>query len=316
MGQLKNKKVVLSVVVIVVAVLAASTLLDRTLDAMPGSRAISQKCNAYVENWTAKSIATFAIAKSINAGLSVIEESQVQLAMVDVAAGEVVRPLNEMVEKVSTVALASAVSLGIQQMLMKIGAWVAFPWLLTASMICWLVVIWIDSSAVRRLAWGLLLVALIARFLIPATVLATGYIGDRFLEDAYANAQRELEQLDAEAKKAKSLDAAGAPTEKTGPFGLVTETVAAVSEVPKRVSDLISRLGDQADTYNRVAVTYIVVFIVQTMLMPILILWGLIKLLCYLFTPAALAAPRTSADRTPAAGEAAKGRSGLGTMEA
>lgn len=289
MDQIRSSKILLSVLVVIVAILSASTLLDKGLNAVPGARAMSQECNEYLDNWTAKSITTFAIAKSINAGLSVVEDSELQLAVVNVAAGEVVQPLNDMIEKVSSVALASAVSLGIQKMLMQIGAWAGLTWFLTASMVCWLVVIWVDSSTLRRLAWGLLLLALVARFLIPAAVLTTGYVGDRFMESAYADAQHELEQLDAEAKKANVLEAADAGSEDTGFFEAAAKAAAALTEVPERVSALISRLASQADIYNEVAITYIVVFIVQTMLMPILILWGLIKLLGYLLSPAAMA---------------------------
>ena len=61
----------------------------------------------------------------------------------------------------------------------------------------------------------------------------------------------------------------------------------AVVGAKERILILISRLASQADVYSEVAVNYIVVFIVQTMLMPILILWALVKLLGYLLSPAA-----------------------------
>lgn len=327
MNQLISKKILLSAAIVVVAVLSATQLLDRALNSIPGAQAMGETRTQYLDEWTTKSLATFAITKSINAGLSVVEDSELQLAALNIAAGEVVRPLNEMIAKVSSVALASAVSLGIQRMLIEIGAWVGLTWFLTASMICWLVVIWVDSSTMRRLAYGLFVLALVARFLIPAAVLATGYVGERYMEGVYVEAQSELKLLEAEARQASGLVALDA--EAKGAKGTETaadssgdtsflgrakdlgvrlrdtvvgakdavvgagEAVAgageAVAGAKERILGLISRLSSQADVYSEVAVNYIVVFIVQTMLMPILILWALVKLLGYLLNPAAAA---------------------------
>jgi len=319
-NQLISKKILLSAAIVIVAVLSATQLLDRALNSVPGAKAMSQARTDYLDEWTTKSLATFAITKSINAGLSVVEDSEVQVAALNIAAGEVVRPLNEMIAKVSSVALASAISLGIQRMLIEIGAWVGLKWFLTASLICWLVVIWVDSSTMRRLAYGLLVLAIVARFLIPAAVLATGYVGDRFMEGVYAEAQRELKLLDAEAKQASGLVALDAKENQvkvaetaadssgdTGVVGWLKDAGAgfgdamvgakdavvgaadAVVGAKERILILISRLASQADVYSEVAVNYIVVFIVQTMLMPILMLWALVKLLGYLLSPTAAA---------------------------
>lgn len=320
MDQLASKKILLSAAIVIVAVLSATQLLDRALNSIPGAHAMGQARTEYLDEWTAKSLATFAITKSINAGLSVVEDSEVQVAALNIAAGEVVRPLNEMIAKVSTVALVSAVSLGIQRMLIKIGAWVGLKWFLTASMICWLVVIWVDSSIVRRLAYGLLVLALVARFLIPAAILATGYVGDRYMDDVYVEAQSELKVLDAEAKQASGLVALDAEAKRAkgtetaasssgdtsilgrarnagaglldavvGAKDAVAGAADAVVGAKQRILILISRLASQADVYSEVAVNYIVVFIVQTMLMPVLILWALVKLLGLLLSPAAAA---------------------------
>ena len=144
MDQLRSNKILLSAAIVIVAILAATSLLDRALDTLPGTRTMKPASYKYLNDWTTKSLATFAITKSINAGLSVVEDSELQVPGATIALGELVRPLNEMVDRVSSVALASAVSLGIQRMLIDIGAWVGLTWFLTASMICWLVVIWVN----------------------------------------------------------------------------------------------------------------------------------------------------------------------------
>jgi hypothetical protein len=225
---------------------------------------LNQECTKYLDNWTKKSIVTFALAAGINSGLSVIEDTELEVGIglgASIALGDIVRPLNDMVARVATVALASAVSLGIQRILMGVGASSVFKWLLMLSILGLLVTEWIDWPALRRLASWLLVLALVASFAIPVAVYATGIIGDQFTKGAYAEAQQQFQKLNTEVKR---LD-------------------------PKDISRLGDRLKSTAAAYTEFAVTYIVVLIFQTMLMPILLLWGLIKLPGLVFGTAAAA---------------------------
>ena len=286
MNKQQRQRIILTAVIVVLGVLACSTVLDKALDSIPGVRWMNQECVKYLDNWTAKSVTTFVAAKSINAGLSVVEDSEVQVASLDIALGEAVRPLNDLIARVASVALASAASLGIQRILVEIGAWIGLRLFLTLSMVCWLAAIWLGPLTkidVRRIAGKLLIVALVARFLLPTVVLATGYVGDRFMEGVYAEAQEGLEELKTEAQKADELRAAASASD-ANIFDRIKNTVGAVGE---SISLLADNLAGKADIYGEVAINYMVVFIVQTMLMPVLILWGLIKLLGYLFGPAA-----------------------------
>lgn len=290
MDTLVRKKLLISVLPVVIALLASSALMDKGLNSLPYARTKHQQAVTYLDDWTAKSLVTFGVSKTINVALSVIEDSEVQATVfgtgANVAIGEAVRPLNDTVDKVASVAMASAISLGIQRTLMEIGARVGLTWFLTASMVCWLLVIWLDSSALRRLAAGLLVLALVARFGIPVAVLATGYAGDQFMQGAYTESQQQLTQLKAQAQKDASFleTACGSEDEN-----IIERAIAAPGRIGKWVSGLGDRWAKRASAYSRVAVAYIVVFIVQTMLMPLLILWGLIKLLGHLFSPAAAA---------------------------
>ena len=232
--------------------------------AVPFMPTMNKECVKYLDNWTKKSIVTFAVATGINSGLSVIEDSELQVGLgvsASIALGDAVRPLNNMVARVASVAFASAVSLGIQRVLIEVGASAVFKWLLMLSIACLLVTEWVDWPKLRRLATGLLVVALVATFAIPGAIYVTGHIGEQFTTGAYAKAQQQFQELTTEVKQ---ID-------------------------PKSVSRLGDRLKSTAAAYSEFAVNYVVVFIVQTMLMPILILWVLIRLLSLIFSPPAAA---------------------------
>lgn len=276
-----NKKMIASVAIIIIAIAAYSTQLDRIVNAIPVVQTMNQKCVTYLDDWSRNAVGTFIVTKGINAGLSVVADSELQVTIfgsgVTLAAGEVFRPLNDMIEKVASVSLASAVSLGIQKFLLRVGGALGLKWLLTLSMACWLVAIWADSFTridLRRLAYGILMAALLVRFFIPMTVLATGYIGEQYMEAAYITAQQKLETLDTEAGQIDVLESSDHDSPKRDIFSGIKS---AVSGVRDTVSNLGDRLATMSDAYIGVAIDAMVIFILQTMIMPILILWGMVK---------------------------------------
>lgn len=283
MDTLTKKKVIASLAIIVIAIAAYSTQLDRIVNAIPVVRTMNQKCVTYLDDWSRNAVGTFIVTKGINAGLSVAADSELQVTLlgsgVTLAAGEVVRPLNDMVEKVASVSLASAVSLGIQKFLLRVGGLLGLKWLLTLSMACWLAAIWAEAFTridLRRLAYGILMAALLVRFFIPMTVLATGYIGEQYMESAYTTAQQKLEQLNFEAGELDALEGTVDGSRSSGLFGGIKNAVSGAWEA---VSNLGDRLATMSDAYIEVAIDTMVIFVLQTMIMPILILWGLVKVL-------------------------------------
>jgi len=250
----------------------------------PGRRSVE-----YLDKWTAQSVITFGTAKTINAALSVVEDSELQLGGLTVAAGEVVRPLNDMIDRVASVALASAVSLGIQRLLVQIGGWSGFQAFLLISAVVWLIALWARpfKLGLQPLASRLLLIALVIRLLVPVAILGTGYLGDQFTAGTLAEAQQELEPLRTEATTVNVAKAASAASGDASWFEKISDLPSqignAVKQLRSSVSVLIESLATKADVYSEVAIKLIVVFIVQTMLMPLLLLWGLIKLARSLF---------------------------------
>ncbi len=288
MHVLSSRKLVSTVVIVVVAVLAFTMVLDTAVNQL-GMLTMTQRSTTYLERWTNQALATAATAGIINAGLSVVEDSELQLAPVGVGAsiavGDAVRPVNDMASRVLSVALISAVSLEIQQILIKIGASVGIKWFLGLSLVFLAFAVWLDWRILRRLAWGFFVLALVARLLIPGAILLAGAVGDRYTNSAYAEVQREFQKLGSDVTKTKDLVVKAIPTPgdviaqlKPGFLGGDKSNEPSFDQVKAQVSALLGRLANTADKVNRYAVTYFGVFIVQTILLPVLILWGLIKL--------------------------------------
>lgn len=286
MSVLRSRKFVSSVVIVILVALASTPVLDKTVD-LAGMQTTNQKSKAYLQDWTDQALATAATAAVMNAGLSVIEDSELQVAPAgfgaSIALGDVVRPVNDTVSRLVSIALASAVALQIQKTLIDVGAEIGIKWFLTWSMVCLLATLWLDWPPLRRLAWGFFVLALVARFLIPGAVFLNGTIGDQFTERAHAQTQAQFERLTAETTKTKS-NVIRIVSAKDGSLNPFTR----FNEVRKQLSVLLASLANMRGAIGRAAVDLAAVFIVQTILMPLLTLWGLIKLLGYLLSPAGM----------------------------
>jgi hypothetical protein len=174
--------------------------------------------------------------------------------------------------------LLSTASLGVQKVLMEIGAWLGLKILLSVSMLFLLIGTWlprlfnIDLSGVGA---KLLLIALFVRFLIPVVGVAGNTIDGLFLETRYEEsiqAAKEInESVDLDDITGEKLSAQG--KEGGGFFDKIrhmTDTAAlreTFEAVKERLADLVPKLID-----------LIVVFVIQTIILPLIVLWVMVTL--------------------------------------
>lgn len=290
---MSDRRIASTVIIVALAIFSFFGHLDGAVDRV--ARPLNRSCDSYLKAWTNQAVATAGTAVVFSAGLSVVEDTEVELAPVgigaSVALGDAVRPVNDLVSKVLYVALASAVSLKIQSTLIGVGSWIGLRWFLTFSLLFLAFAVWSDWGGLRRLAWGFFVLALVARLLIPGAIFLTGTIGDHFTKGVVEQAQEDFRELESQATATKDELVAAVPT--------VDDVAAALNPVDRKplpsfrvarnqLSGLLGELVDMRDSVINLALTYLAVFVAQTLIMPILILWGLIKLPKYLIGPTGL----------------------------
>ncbi len=233
---------------------------------------------AYLEQSLQRALITFATARALNGVISVAQGTQIALEPagvgVNFSPGEILDPINDLIERFSWVMLAASSSLGVQKLMLSIGAW----WPVTVALIVALGVavwgLWQDawSRPVFRLIVGRVLVfTLLLRFAVPLVSLGGELIYSQFLAPTYTQASAELE---ATHQEVGSLNEASASQRDDG-AGLL-----------RRLGDLASEIGDWrakleqyrtvADSATRSALDLIVLFIFQTAVLPLLFLWCLL----------------------------------------
>ena len=207
--------------------------------------------DAYVQDGLKRALVTFAIARTANGVISVIQESTVNVTFVvggTLAAGQILDPLNDLVEQFSTLMMVASVSFATQAALMAMGETAAVTAVLTLLLAAWSVARWTRRKPPRWLARALVLL-LVARFAVPLAAIGSELAYQALLAPEHQAAQARLGVVTSELE------------------GQVAELNP--KEIVTYAESLKTRTGDIVENTIRVMAVYLV----QTVILPLLFLW-------------------------------------------
>ena len=245
----------------------------------------------YIDKSFKRAMIAYATARGINAVISVIQESELQIEPggigVTIAVGEVLDPVNDMVERFSWIMLASLLSLGIQKSLVVIAPWLSISVLLNISLVCMLPAIWMKnafSDRLREIAKKTLFAAIILKFAMPCVAYLNHQVYVTILEDQYESASAMMEK-NSESLKSMDLETTTendpVDSEATGLWdktkqvmGQAKDALKKVASVKGKIAALKEKAGEMTENFIRLSI----VFILNTIVIPILFLWGLINI--------------------------------------
>jgi hypothetical protein len=149
------------------------------------------KWEDYTEGAFTKSVSAFALARGLNMAISALQGTNVSgqvVIGVQVSIGEVLDPVNDMIERFSWVMLVSTVSLGIQKILIEIvGSW-PFNLLVTIFGFSFLLgFVWRVKKLVRwvPILFKLTILSLLFRHCMGITVAANHLVYKYFLQERH-----------------------------------------------------------------------------------------------------------------------------------
>lgn len=232
----------------------------------------------YLEQSLQRALVAFATARALNGVISVAQGTELSLEPagvgVNFSPGEILDPVNDLIERFSWVMLAASSSLGVQKLMLSIGAWWPVTGLLLLCLVASIWGLWQGAWQqpwFRRILGRLLVLSLVLRFAVPLMTIGGEVIYQNFLSSQYQEASAQLEQTRAEVDV---LNQSLKPeTQKeTGFFS--------------RLGNFASEVGDwrqnleqyqlAAETATRSALDLIVIFVFQTAVMPLLFGWWLL----------------------------------------
>jgi hypothetical protein len=183
--------------------------------------------------------------------------------------------VNDLVKHFSDLMLAASVAFGVQKAIIAIGSYWLISAALTIAAVAWGFVYWR-----RRNVWPwlskLLVVLLMVRFAVPVVVIGTDVIWHKFLSADYVATQAAIDSASGQAQKLGPPVVAGA---ESSLLEKARQWVSGVTDVKARFDDI--KLA--AERVTEQIIRLMVIFLLQTLILPVLLLWGLYAIVRGLF---------------------------------
>lgn len=253
--------------------------------------AIQSTADQQVDDGFKRALTAFAAAKALNAGISLAQGTAVTAQPfgfgVELSLGEVLDPLNDLVEQFASLMLIALVAFGVQKVLLEISANGLVAASVTAVALTWAALYW--RAAAPHWLSKVLLVVLMIRFAMPVVTIGSDWVFDRFLQSRHQQAQTALSAVSAQASPEDvkaTPSATGAAVPRNGYLQRFKEWVGAAKEDraaadTSKLTDWTARINELRAAADRITdhvVNLMVVFVLQTLVVPLLLLWGLVKL--------------------------------------
>jgi hypothetical protein len=239
------------------------------------------------ENLFQRALITFALARALNGVISAVQGTELALQPAGVGVtltpGEVLDPVNDLVERFSWIMLGATLSLGVQQVLLDIGQWWGVKVLVALLCLGWLWFRWrqerggqSEDGQLGRYLLKALVVVLFLRFAVPLAMIANEAIYSIFLESRYQESTQVIENAGAQIEQVNAA-AATVPKVEEGILDSIGRTFNSTRQAldfQQRLSYITERASDVIEHLLQLSV----VFIFQTGILPIAFLWLFLRL--------------------------------------
>lgn len=241
-----------------------------------------------------RALITFALARTLNGLISAVQGTELALQPAGVGVtltpGEILDPVNDLVERFSWIMLGATISLGIQQVLLDFGQWWGVRWLVALLGLTWLGLRFYrrrasgDSRpALDRFLLRALIVVLFVRFAVPVAMIANEALYSLFLEARYEQSTQVVEtagrQLERVVEHAEGL--AEGDESVDSEQGLLDSLARGLNGTRQALdfSGRLDRVQERAGEVIEHLIQLSVVFVLQTGILPIAFLWLFLQLL-------------------------------------
>lgn len=227
-----------------------------------------------------RALVTFGVARGLNGVISVVQGTEVAMEPAGVgvilAPGQILDPVNDLVERFSWVMLASSTSLGLQGLMLKMLASQGYSWFVAVVVVIAVWLLWRPLGVPltwRRRVYHLAAVLMILRFLIPGLAISGEAFYRLFLASEYETSSVQLNQtrnilghIEEETRQGGRASQHSSWYESLQRNFIITLKT---MDVDQQVEALQTAVADISEHM----INLIVVFIVQTVLFPLFFLW-------------------------------------------
>lgn len=262
------------------------TLLLLSLAWFSVSRLFDEYGAKYTDEGFQRSLVAFAIAKTLNGAISVVQGTEVAVEPAGIGMiftpGQILDPVNDLIERFSWVMLVCTTSLGIQSVLLTIFSSQSFSIVVMLTLLLLAVFVWkppLLSLTAKNMLFRLAVFLVILRFFIPLMAIGSDVLYKAFLEPTYRESSQQLEQSN---NTIASLTSDDLPitkkTQQQSFFERLNNSMDSMLEAMD-VDKQMARLKKEADQMTTDIIDLIVVFTMQTIFFPLLFIWLAMKLM-------------------------------------
>jgi hypothetical protein len=252
---------------------------------------IDDSAHIFFRDSITKAGVSYGVCRLINGTVSVIKESHLELEPAGIglslAVGQVVDPINDMVERLSDVLVLSISSLGVQELAYEICLTLA-PTFLASTFLLLSILVWWESGMTIKLRGALTAIALviaIARFCLPLSSMVNDYLQHNFFEEKIAEANHALSGGIAALDSIKDVSL----PKYDGLFETIGNSATYLKQRSVDFKNAIATTIENRELIieNLLKLTFLYggIFIIQVLVLPLLVFWFLIKILNSLFFP-------------------------------
>jgi len=265
-------------------------------------RLLDSAANEQVDAGLKRALISFATARALNGVISVAQGTEFTVQLiggVTLAAGQILDPVNDLVEKFSDLMLTASIALGIQKVLLSIGSHWLISFLFTITAVIWTAFYFRQKQCPGWLS-KLLVVLLMTRFAIPVVAIGTDLVFQKFMAQDYQSSQQAIASVPGLSDNLKQPTAAppaqksffreiwpwGKPTANQPPpttnqdgsekskgwFPPGTDSKSRLDKLKQRVEETTEKI-----------IKLMVIFVLQTLVIPVALLWILYGLARGLF---------------------------------
>lgn len=194
----------------------------------------------YVDDAIVQSTVAFASARAVNAAVSVLQSAELSPPVIgglSMGVGEVLDPINDLVEQYSTLMKMAIGSLVIQKILLQVVSDTFFKVLITFSGGLLLAAIYLRQNLYMNVLARVFISLVFLRFLLAVVVFLNGAISQSFV-DQYA--EQDLRQLDQVVSDMDSMQSGASNISEEAREGLTQD----LENSRELVSDIESRIGE------------------------------------------------------------------------
>ncbi|MEM1262091.1 MAG: hypothetical protein AAGH76_06825 [Pseudomonadota bacterium] len=226
-----------------------------------------------------RTLVTFAVARALNGVISVAQGTEVAVEPggvgVNFGVGQILDPVNDLVERFSGIMLLASSSAGLQNFLLPMVRSYYANIALAGAMLLFVITVWLPSprfATAQLWARKAFLLFVFVRFAVPLLIVGSSVLFDTFLAKEQAAA---VAALQATSDEIAAMNDDSAPVEEPEDTSLLGRIGAAFDETlaTVNVADRMQRFRDALSNASEHIINLIVIFVLQTVVFPLVFVW-------------------------------------------